>query len=254
MGEGVSLVHRSYAKIGVDWVNDYFMRADVPEIEGSITFYLYHNLDNFVEAYAKDRGLDEDRGREHLEFPFTSYGGFAATTGDYFSVNTSQAYFLEDRNVIETSAHELSHAVRRSLVKDAGKLQEFEPIWVNEGISDYHSDRALSDSGFHPFEERRALFIEAFGSYGSLRNMEDWDGYYSGDNSPIYSFLAAELMESLGGEGSLFEFYARLHPETTWQAEFKNTFGLSIGEFYDRFEQHEAAGFPKLEIPKFVER
>lgn len=144
--------------------------------------------------------------------------------------------------------------MRHSLVEDVDKLQEFWPVWVEEGISNYHSDRALSDSGFYPFEERRAFFIEAFGSYGSLRNMEDWDGHYSRDNSPIYPFLAAELMESLGGEGSLFEFYARLHPETTWQAEFKNTFGMSIGEFYDLFEEHEAAGFPELEIPKFVER
>ena len=254
MGEGVSLVHRSYAKIGVDWVNDYFMRADVPEIEGSITFYLYHNLDNFVGAYAEDKGLDEDRAREELEFYFISYGGFSAVTGDFFSVNTSQAYFLEDRNVIETSAHELSHAVRRSLVEDADKLQEFGPVWMDEGISNYHSFQALSDSGFYPFEENRAFLIEAFGLYGSLRNMEDWDGHYSRDNSPIYPILAVELMEYLGGEGSLFEFYARLHPETTWQAEFKNTFGLSIGEFYDRFEAHEAAGFPKLDILKFVER
>ena len=248
------MAHRSHAKIGVDWVNDYFMRADVPEIEGSITFYLYYNLDNFVEAYAEDKGLDEDRARERLEFSFTSYAGFAIATDDFFAVNTSKEYFLGGHNVIEASAHELSHAVRGSLVKDLGKLQEFEPIWMNEGISDYHSTRALSDSGFYPFEENRAFSIEAFGSYGSLRNMEDWDGHYSGDNSPIYPFLAAELMESLGGEGSLFEFYARLHPETTWQAEFKNTFGLSIGEFYGRFEQHEAAGFPKLDIPKFVER
>ena len=241
--------------MGVDWVNDYFMRADVPEIEGSITFYLYHNLDNFVEAYAEDYGLDEGRARERLERSFTSYGGFAATTGDFFSVNTSQAYFLEDRNVIEASAHELSHAVRSKLTEDIKGLQEeFGPIWMDEGISNYHSFRALSDSGFYPFEENRASLIEAFGPYGSLRNMEGWDEFYSGDNSPIYPILAVELMESLGGEGSLFEFYARLHPETTWQAEFKNTFGLSIGEFYDLFEAHEAAGFPKLDIPKFIER
>ena len=91
MGEGVSLVHRNYAKIGVDWVNDYFMRADVPEIEGSITFYLYHNLDNFVEAYAEDKGLDEDRAREHLERPFTSYGGFHR--GDFFLLTHLRGIF-----------------------------------------------------------------------------------------------------------------------------------------------------------------
>ena len=66
------------------------------------------------------------------------------------------------------------------------------------------------------------------------------------------ALLAAELLAGISGEESLLGYWDALKPGTTWQKEFKNTFGTPIEEFYELFEKHRAAGFPEVEIPKSV--
>ena len=62
--------------------------------------------------------------------------------------------------------------------------------------------------------------------------------------------MAGELLASLAGESSLIKYYTNLTIGTTWQKEFQRTFGMTVDEFYELFEEHRAAGFPEVELPK----
>ena len=44
------------------------------------------------------------------------------------------------------------------------------------------------------------------------------------------------------------------YPQPGWRLAFEAAFGMTIDEFYELFEEHRAAGFPEMEIPKFVDR
>ncbi len=79
--------------------------------------------------------------------------------------------------------------------------------------------------------------------------------------------LATELLASRVGVSKLAEYYMLLeawmmprgireadYPQPGWRLAFEAAFGMTIDEFYELFEEHRAAGFPEMEIPKFVDR
>jgi hypothetical protein len=61
--------------------------------------------------------------------------------------------------------------------------------------------------------------------------------------------MAAELLAARAGQRALFDYYRLLQPGTTWQTAFETAFGMTVEEFYAVFEEHRAAGFPKLDLP-----
>ena len=158
------------------------------------------------------------------------------------------------------SAHELNHAQtadlsNSSLVAAYNEIPHVGPVWLVEGTADFLAWQALSEGGIVPYEELRELFVENAGMIPeSLKGMETEAGFNSRLNSIDYSLLAAELLASRSGQSSLFDYYASLEQGTTWMGQFREIFGMTVGEFYDLFEQHRTAGFPELETPKFVDR
>ena len=228
------------------------MDMGVSEID-DITVYIYHDFDKLIEVYSDVRGRSESSSREAWDDGVIR----GKATRDYVFINTSRGSSFSPNRMLLLTAHELSHAQRLGLHElyagiTADDVPEDGPRWLDEGIADFHEYQVLSLKGSYTYDFAREYFLGRADFHGSLRDMETQNGFVQ--SSPYYPFFAAELLASISGQSSLYDFYVALHPGTTWQAEFKNTFGLSIGEFYDRFEQHEAEGFPKLEIPKFVER
>ena len=252
IGGGVSEKHETDARLAAGLLHDYAVSMGVSEID-DITAYVYHDFDKLIEVYSDVSGRSESRSREIWDD-----GVIRGLAGrDSIFINTSRGSSFSANRMLLLTAHELSHAQRHGLHElRAGffydDVPEHGPRWLDEGISDFHEYQVLSLTGSYTYDFAREYFLGRADFHGSLRDMEAQNGFVQ--SSPYYPFFAAELLASIAGESSLYDFYAALHPGTTWQAEFKNTFGLSIGEFYDRFEEHEAAGFPKLEIPKFVER
>ena len=80
--------------------------------------------------------------------------------------------------------------------------------------------------------------------------MESYGGYRSKDNDHRAANFAAELLAATAGEKSLYDFYGRLKPGVSWQETFKDTFGMSIDDFYDRFEEWKQEGFPNPGISR----
>ena len=81
--------------------------------------------------------------------------------------------------------------------------------------------------------------------------METRRGFEAAGQNPYrYSILAAELLASYDGVGSLMHHYTLLKYGTTWQKEFKTAFGMTVDDFYVLFEEHHASGFPELDVSK----
>ena len=252
ISEGTPKDHEDNARLAARLMHDYAVSMDMPEID-DITVYLYHDVDKFLDAYVSATGYSGSNARNLWEI----YGGLA--TRDYVFIKTSRDSNLSEFDQILLFSHELSHAQRYGLHElRAGffydEVPEHGPRWLDEGISQFHESQVLQLANHYSYESLREFYLNQSDFRGSLRNMETQNGFQSPQNSTDHIFFAAELLASIAGQSSLYEFYDNLHPRTTWQRQFQKTFGLSINKFYDLFEKHEAQGFPKLEIPKFVER
>ena len=262
LGEDIPQSVRETLEKGVRFVHDYNVSIGMPEIDGEVTFYAYTDFEKLVEAhynlFEKHRGLSRDYSRERLYD-----GNFRgiANSGVVF-LNMSVLLNLFDGALMSLTGHELVHAQAYHLSGISGssnpnKISDDGPAWFHEGVASLLPSLALSENGVRrhvDHESERSYAVSADHSGKSLRAFETYGGLLQNDLNYHYSFLAVELLASQASQGSLMEYYASLRSGAAWQTVFKNTFGLSIGEFYDLFEQHEAAGFPKLDIPKFVER
>ena len=81
-----------------------------------------------------------------------------------------------------------------------------------------------------------------------LRGMETWEGGLKGYSYDL-PLLGAELLASYAGEDALLRLYMLQRPGTTWQEAFQSAFGMTVGEFYQLFEEHVAADFPDPNRP-----
>ena len=81
-----------------------------------------------------------------------------------------------------------------------------------------------------------------------LQSLETVGAFFalSGDNlSYALGRLAVGLLaDDYGGLQALTQFYRAIEPGTIWQEAFENTFGISIDDFYQKFEDYRSENFP----------
>ena len=127
------------------------------------------------------------------------------------------------------------------------------PRWLGAGIHTILQIRALAEGGVISYDAKRNSLVESAKYVGKvpLSEIETWGGFIGIRGSAYnYSTMAGELLASLAGESSLIKYYANLKIGTTWQKEFQKSFGMTVDKFYELFEEHRAAGFPEVELPK----
>ena len=136
-----------------------------------------------------------------------------------------------DRVVI---AHEYVHALQDQI--SAGN---FGPEWMAEGMAAY-----FEENFDEVYEERIVSTLNvATWSQDSLRDMEIRS--YKGFNYPVAS-LAIHQLVLFAGEESLFDFYSALKNSASWQADFEDSFGIAVDDFYDQFAAYRAESAPSF--------
>ena len=256
----MSLADEQNAKHAVQLMHDYAVSLGLPEIKKDITFYLYHNHDALFAAYTRATGVSVDGARDHW-----AGGDSAGINGEgWVFVNTSGRWFREDSypskplKLMSVSAGEfvgaLDHALSElSLSSGTDEVPLAGPRWLKSGITTILQTRALAEGGVISYDTERNSLVERAKYVGKhpLSEMETWGGFIGVRGYPYeYSAMAGELLASLAGESSLIKYYTNLTIGTTWQKEFQRTFGMTVDEFYELFEEHRAAGFPEVELPK----
>ena len=248
-------------KQGVQLMHDYAVSIGMPEMEKDIFIYV-DNFDNLVDLFYDLFRKSSNTSRETVRTETFSKGPKSFAVDEHVFINDSGIKPEQYWRGLKTAAHEFNHAQSSNLsdlnlVSPSPNQTPYAgPFWLAEGYAEFLAWRALSYGGVTSYEDRRYLFAHDLktGDLKELSEIESRSGFRSQALNYAHSMFAVELLASLSGESSLMEYYASLRSGAAWQTVFKNTFGLSIGEFYDRFEEHEADGFPKLDIPKLVER
>ena len=110
--------------------------------------------------------------------------------------------------------------------------------------------KSLSEGGILSYESERNRFVSRAKTIDKpLSEMEKREGYIGINHRYKYFLLAAELLAKNSGESNLLEYHALQNSKTTWRKAFEKSFGMTIDEFYELFEEHRAAGFPDPNRP-----
>ena len=255
IGSEVSSTDQQNAKYAVQLMHDYMVSLGMPKIEKDITFHLYYNHDTMAAALARLTGWSFEKTWDRLG-PDGSSGmcgkGFA-----FANLSSQHIQRIPEKGLISLAAGEFYCAQKYDwselrLSSPGDEVPKAGPRWLSSGINYFMVHHVLSEALHDTHDGYREWLLSGVqGEYAPLRTMETRVGFKAAGSNPYrYSALAAELLASHNGVHSLMHYFISLKHGTTWQKEFQNTFGMSVDEFYGLFEEHRAAGYPELSIPK----
>ena len=227
-----------------------------------IQIFLYGDLDTAASITSMLNGWPIQKAREYWENGFAMTGPHRGANGSSIMTNTFSERYAQTKPKyrMKVAAHELLHAYQTALgglrhSSSDDQVPTAGPRWLREGIAEFFAYKALDAGGVLSYETERnstsnhqGFVAQAEGVDRPLSEMEKKDGLH---RVPYpFLLLAAELLASRSGEDALIRFFSLGQPGTTWQEGFETAFGMPVKEFYELFEEHRAAGFPEVELPK----
>lgn len=159
-----------------------------------------------------------------------------------------------ETQMLITTIHEYYHIVQFSqagitwaeFALYSADTSNLRPEWLVEGSAEYMAYKVMADNNLYPSENIRARKIRdsARGRY-PLSSLESYRSVYS--NAPYsVGFMATEyLMSNYGGATALARYWKAIKSELKWQTAFQSSFGVSVGDFYAKFESWRSKQFPR---------
>ena len=236
--------------VGTMVVNSYVKSLGMPEVDVDINLYVYR-----FPPEVKSGGQDLAKNPSFFRAPCEDYQKEVSDLEIFLNQDTDTSSWHH------FFVHELVHAYQQSMTRVDDKYWcPDEPLWIREGSAEFFTVRATADADRRVREYRGTREPEGQ-RYDQSRAMysgyvNDFAGHSDASHRSLYEdpyrhgFLGVELLASIAGESSILRFYGSLQPDKPWQESFQKAFGMGIGEFYNRFEKHQANGFPKLDIRK----
>lgn len=138
-------------------------------------------------------------------------------------------------------AHEYFHILQYALA--GGAL--YGPYWMIEGPAVYAA--ALYFESFRDddrgFDRERWFAVSGSVHVPSLEHSQE--GYAPNVDYDL-GFLVTEWLVGHAGRDALIDYYRRLASSSNWEDAFEGAFGISVDDFYARFEAHRADVAPPL--------
>ena len=259
VGPEVPEEHFQGLREGIELMHSYAEFIDATQPVKPATVYLYHNLDALAPSYARVRGESVEAARRQLET--VHWRGWA---GDSFIFVLSGA--LSNSNVsrihmVRLGSHELVHVYQNQMAAtgtpggDQGLILRRGPVWLIEGSAEFLALRAMAHGGTISYvigREQVASIasrverpLDELGTYESVKSVP---GAYE------LGAMACELLAATAGEDALMTYWLPPGSDASPEENFRATFGITIDEFYQMFEEHQAAGFPELDLPDIAPR
>ena len=116
------------------------------------------------------------------------------------------------------------------------------PWWLVRGTKSYtkHVYLATTGEGAPEPPQNESAFADP-SALQPLSSMETTSALHAARNQVEASgFLAVEWLANHAGDPAVFEYYRLLPSSSSWQAAFEQAFGLTIEDFYERFEAYRA--------------
>ena len=272
VGSEVDLLDVESAIRGVKLMSDYAESLGLPDPASPITITIHKELEKMVCKYSMSTGWDLELSRKYWE----KKGGAVAGQGSVHVYGSTPERLKSDpHRLMRTLAHELTHAhFQVGQIRFPQRSGE-SPRWLGEGTANLVTTLLLRehypDALDQGHRSRNDEITRAESTGLQLRDAEVWPPSEGGrvgmDEAGlnivacIYScgYPAAELLASQVGMSRLFDYYKYLEPwmepwdhaeGRKWRPAFERAYGMTLEEFYELFEEHRAAGFPEVEIPK----
>ena len=259
VGPGVPDLHYEYLREGIVHIHRYATPLGLPPLPDDATFYLYADLDLMAQTLAR---LESWRSLENAR-QYVADGNWGGLAG--LEDEDSGWIMVHLRNVARSgnpsdlphvAAHELSHVYQYTLQNHGrfdnthSEVHVIGPAWMQEGFAEFHGMAALAQGGIRPYEQRRQQHLSwALRVDVSLKETETYNGLLGGPGRFDLAGLAAELLASQSSAAALIRYWTLLGPDTTWQQAFQTAFGMTIDDFYTRFADHRANGYPTVTLP-----
>ncbi len=111
-----------------------------------------------------------------------------------------------------------------------------------EGGAEYEAFKAVDAAGAASYADARQRFlVQAWSISLPLVQLETWGparaAHVDGDLYGL-SALAVEYLAGQAGAPSIQQYWSALATAPSWQAAFQSTFGMTVGDFYGRFETY----------------
>lgn len=227
----------------------------------NVTFYVYVDRENFLDAYAEYHNAPESQietWREILQERQNIFGEEFWGTFDDKAIFIHGRHFVNNnRRLLRVTAHEYFHAVQTIGHIGSDGVRHIGAEWLVEGSARYVEALTFEFFG-EPLEnyskQAEINFVRDFSE--SLESLESFENFFSPerDSNLAYSLsrLASEfLAENYGGLEAIFQYYRAFDPnvrpeegfDVRWEEVFEDTFGISVEDFYQEFKEYRSNGF-----------
>lgn len=151
-----------------------------------------------------------------------------------------------------TSAHEAIHTYQEY----AARWRDMGPLWMTEGQGtllafQLADERRVPSALGDTWEDMRAerYMPRALAEKRPLWELDTEEVWTQGASDTVYgkATMAAEWLEHHSSREALNRTYWEALATMSWQDAFVHAFGLPVEDFYVRFAEWEAAGYPVLD-------
>lgn len=226
---------------GIQWLAEYLELIGWPIPDHKIAFFL-GDYDSIQQGWADQ--LDNCDLRCAGERISNAISG--AMRGLAFIRTFETAYYVIDAYA-EYAALQTARAIQFGLLDERQRSSTHSgPSWLVEGMAGLIERLANSRGRDIPFSETRNEIVRiAQNQYEPLSSLEEGTSHCTG----TCGTLAVELLASQVGLRELANYYTARPAGNNWNQTFERVFGITVPEFYARYEQHRLNGFPELQLP-----
>ena len=242
VGDAASQAETRASQLAVQWVANFVDEIGWPTPENTITVYI-NNDEGLVLNYATHmdscnikcatRVINDSARIVENGAVFVPLSGSTGYALNYQVADTARMVF------------------RAILLEPAGRLSsqglQPNPKWWTEGLATLVGQLATADVMDIPRDEQRQSYADdASRQFEPLWELEDDSSRYvyrRGARHPVAA-AAIDLLASQVGLRKLTEFYTERIDGEDWRQTFQRVFGISVPDFYERFNQHHRNGYP----------
>jgi hypothetical protein len=236
------IVDKSFPSSELIWIKEMlnFTKGSFPVLKNNSIKIFVSGSGEWAKQTLKNDGLWV--GDPNSEYPCDSFAYREGSCADnniillsFYNVSESQDWYVQRRAI---PAHELFHIVQDDLSEMSFNLgpdhPKAIPTWLIEGSATYYGFYVVNRMGFNDYKESRSS--------------RSWYDYKNGPQVPLAKYndfskdpytighIATEYLVASAGFESLMNIFKLSKTEKTFSAAFKKAVGLSLDEFYLKFE------------------